>query len=174
MTATIDYPNIAWGLEKYLTSGEQLLDNVRQQARRWLQTRLGSFQLGSIAENNPGPLAIMLRHAGGDPQYYIRTEADCATRRLQIDLVATDGNMIQQAAEALRIAISGFCSLDRQGATWGGLIVRTCILESDWISIPVAPDDGSEVWTHRLVSTWKIVYQQTVPAAGPTKLFTGD
>lgn len=155
-------------LGRFLTQSVEIGDDVRDDALRWLQRALGQqSEFMRVPQTASSELALKMNYVGGQEEYRMRTRRNCAMRRVQIDLYSkTSGNLVDKAAEAVGVILGGFCSLQAtSGLTWGGLTIRTCVLDAPWLGVPAHENDASDEWRFRLTSTWLIVYDHALTLA---------
>lgn len=176
----VDYPTILAGLKTFLVSGATLADANREAARVWLRAKLdGTIHIGRLPQKddpnfNDSALGLILRYVGGDQWNKFTNESSCAHDRVQFDLVSQRANDGDQGREAMRILLNGFCSQKTDGAKWDAFNILTCVMDSKWLSIPNSPQDASDHWKHRLVSTWVIVHSHTIPLVDGVVTLAGD
>lgn len=133
--------------------------------RKAIRNRIGSRGVfrGRVPQNYDGQVAIVLDRIGGDPLYNLSGEDTLAEVTISVDVIAKRANgepIAEQLEEDIRDAISGY------RGTWADTTVRGCTKTGQPREIRTPPVDGSDDWSYRISTDYRIHYVQTAPTLG--------
>lgn len=103
--------------------------------------------------------AVVVSVVSGTPDYHLTGEIGDLAKIVEVDVHASTRRRANEIAELIRLApLSGY-----DGGTWDDdTVIKAVLIVSDAREIDVPPSDGSDRWTYRTITDYRITYERTV------------
>ena len=115
------------------------------------------------------PLALTMRRISAETYYSLANEQELRHSIVEMSSWATNPKGFQHATaldELVRDALSGFDRTNTHGGLMGGLAITGCTSISGPNDTTFKPEDGTDKWTFRVSTDYRICHEQAIPSFG--------
>ena len=147
----------------FLTSDDELTDDVRQGGRERLRNLIASEIYHGRRPRGAGPVCVTIDRAGGIVHSAIDSPAAIESPILDLHIFAKDKDDKggSEAVEDVYDALKDL--LPQYAGPFGDQTVQTVSQETEPFSSPINPIDAQDNWTHHYIISYMIGAARVVP-----------
>ena len=148
----------------FLSSDDELTDEVRQGGRERLRNLIASEVYHGRRPRGAGPVCLVLDRAAGIVHAGITGPLGVEAPIVDVHIYAKDmvdkggSESVEDVYDALKDMLPGYAG------TFGDQTVQLISQESEAISQPIHPTDALDDWTHHYIISYLIGAARVVPA----------